>query len=394
MSQGSQVLPTTGTVSGLALAQAVNAALASLASQTSGATDPSTLAGGVQPFSFWADTSVTPNMLRQRNAANTAWNVFGDMTQAGLGLATIIALQQGLYTSVVAGGTSDALTGSFSPAITSTTMASGVVEVTIRAAFANATTTPTFTPNSGVITAQNIVKGNGLALATGDIAGAGHWITLQWDATLTKWVLLNPATGISGFPTGTVIESAAPAPPPGYLACPIAQTNLSRSTYANLYNALTIQTTATWTNGASSIAVANAALMAIGYPMSGTGIAAGTTISSISGTTVGLSLATTAAGTGAAIVVAPWGVGDGSTTFGMPWFPADYATVQANGNLGTQTVGAVISHAHSTNAGVTNSGGGTLAGGSSLGLATPTINATGGAANLAAGVRMNRFVKY
>ena len=107
------------------------------------------------------------------------------------------AIQQDLCTTSVAGGTSDAITASFSPAITSTTLSSGVVQVAVRAASANATTTPTFTPNSGVVSPATIVKGNGQALAAGDIAGAGHWIWLTWDATLSKWVLLNPATGVS-----------------------------------------------------------------------------------------------------------------------------------------------------------------------------------------------------
>lgn len=86
MSQGSLILPTTGTVSGLTLAQDINAALANLASFASGSTDPSGLAGGVQPYSFWADESVTPNLLRQRNFANNGWNLVGDLTQPNLGL--------------------------------------------------------------------------------------------------------------------------------------------------------------------------------------------------------------------------------------------------------------------------------------------------------------------
>ncbi|WP_155835257.1 hypothetical protein [Herbaspirillum sp. RV1423] len=73
MSQGSLILPTTGTVPGLTLVNAINSALANLSGQASGATDPSTLPGGVQPFSFWMDISVTPNVLRMRNSANTAW---------------------------------------------------------------------------------------------------------------------------------------------------------------------------------------------------------------------------------------------------------------------------------------------------------------------------------
>ena len=107
-----------------------------------------------------------------------------------------------LFRSIVsvAGGTADAITGTYTPAITALT--SG--PLLVRAGFANATTTPTFTPNSGVIAAKTIVKGANAALAAGDIAGAGHWIELQYDSTLDKWVLQNPATGVSvvaGVPT-------------------------------------------------------------------------------------------------------------------------------------------------------------------------------------------------
>lgn len=107
-------------------------------------------------------------------------------------------LQQNACISSVAGGTADALTGSFFPGITDLPASgAGVLTLYVRPSAANATTTPTFTPNSGVIAAKTIVKGAGAALAAGDIAGAGHWIELQYDATLDKWVLLNPATGIA-----------------------------------------------------------------------------------------------------------------------------------------------------------------------------------------------------
>ncbi|MHA3117239.1 phage tail protein [Acinetobacter sp. ANC 4635] len=107
-------------------------------------------------------------------------------------------LQNNLCNSSVAGGTSDALTGSYNPGITSLPSAgNGVLTLYLRAASANTTATPTFTPNSGTIAAKTIVKGAGSALVAGDIAGGGHWIELQYDATLDKWVLLNPATGVS-----------------------------------------------------------------------------------------------------------------------------------------------------------------------------------------------------
>lgn len=80
MAQGSLTIQTSGVLSGLALVNAINDALANLASLTSGSTDPSSLSGGVLPFSFWLDTSVSPNVLRMRNSANTAWAAVGTIT--------------------------------------------------------------------------------------------------------------------------------------------------------------------------------------------------------------------------------------------------------------------------------------------------------------------------
>ena len=80
MSQGALVIPTTGTLSGLQLVNAINDAVDNLVTQASGSTDPSTLTGGVKPYSMWLDTSVSPNVLRMRNAANTAWAAMGTIS--------------------------------------------------------------------------------------------------------------------------------------------------------------------------------------------------------------------------------------------------------------------------------------------------------------------------
>lgn len=93
--------------------------------------------------------------------------------------------------TATAGGTADALTATFTPAIT--TLVNGM-SLIVRAASANATTTPTFQANGTAV--KTIVKGNNLPLLAGDIAGAGHWIELQYDLTLDKWVLQNAAKGI------------------------------------------------------------------------------------------------------------------------------------------------------------------------------------------------------
>lgn len=87
-----------------------------------------------------------------------------------------------------------------------------------------------------------------------------------------------------------------------------------------------------------------------------------------------------------------WGTGDGSTTFGMPYFPEGYAAVQASSNVGDATVGEVIAHTHTVNltsemAAGSNSG--SLRSGS-----TTNTGSTGGSANLAAGLKVLKCVKY
>lgn len=94
----------------------------------------------------------------------------------------------------VAGGTADALTATFVPAITTLVNLSPVM---VRASSANVTPTPTFTPNSVSIPPQIIVKGANQPLTAGDIAGAGHILELQNDTAINRWVLQNPATGVN-----------------------------------------------------------------------------------------------------------------------------------------------------------------------------------------------------
>lgn len=68
--------------SGLAFRQDLNNALAAIVSQNSGASEPST----TYAYQWWADT--TTGLLKQRNAANSAWITIGTLASANLGLAT------------------------------------------------------------------------------------------------------------------------------------------------------------------------------------------------------------------------------------------------------------------------------------------------------------------
>ncbi len=123
---------------------------------------------------------------------NTAALIVGDGTNIQSAITDAAAIF-GETVATATGGTADAITATFAPV---PRYPSNGVCLSVRAASANATTTPTFTPNSGVIAPATIVKGNNLPLVAGDIAGAGHWLELAWDSTLSKWVLINPATGV------------------------------------------------------------------------------------------------------------------------------------------------------------------------------------------------------
>lgn len=109
-------------------------------------------------------------------------------------------VQDGTLSWVAAGGTADAITATYSPAVTA--LVDGMI-LRVRASAANATTTPTFSPNG--ITAHTITKKGGNALVPGDIAGADHELELVYKLASTRWELLNPATPTIG--AGTVTEA-------------------------------------------------------------------------------------------------------------------------------------------------------------------------------------------
>lgn len=123
--------------------------------------------------------------------------------------ASVAALQDNGPLFIAAGGTADALTATFAPALTALTNG---CEVCVRALTANATTTPTFAPNG--LTAKTIVKGANIALVAGDIAGQHHELRLRYNSTTDKWHLLNPtiapASGTTVINNGGTLEVALP----------------------------------------------------------------------------------------------------------------------------------------------------------------------------------------
>ena len=113
-------------------------------------------------------------------------------------------VQDGKLNWVDGGGTADAITATYSPSITA--LVDGQL-CCVRATAANATTTPTFSPNG--LTARTIVKKGGSALVVGDIVGDGHELQLRYDLTNTRWELLNPgAYAASGAATSSGLTMA------------------------------------------------------------------------------------------------------------------------------------------------------------------------------------------
>ena len=109
----------------------------------------------------------------------------------GVNLTDYAALGQvlaGQINWVVAGGSSDAITATYVPAIASLTDGQLCF---FRATAANSTTTPTFAPNS--LTAHTITKFGGSPVQADDIPGEYAEVILRYNLANTRWELLNPA---------------------------------------------------------------------------------------------------------------------------------------------------------------------------------------------------------
>lgn len=114
-------------------------------------------------------------VLVRYNLANTRWEL--------LMLTPAVAVVW-----AAAGGGVDTLTATYTPAITSLT--DGLL-LGVRAGGANATATPTFSPNG--LTARTITQLGGVALKPGSIYGSNHELLLRYNLANTRWELLNPA---------------------------------------------------------------------------------------------------------------------------------------------------------------------------------------------------------
>lgn len=140
-------------------------------------------------------TALTESINKDGTKAFAAAQSMGGFKLTSLADGTLLTdaanlklVQNDTLGAVDGGGTADAITATYSPAITAVV---DKMRLRVEATAANATTTPTFAPNG--LTARTIKKLNGAALAIGDIAGDGHTLDLEYHASSTYWNLLNPA---------------------------------------------------------------------------------------------------------------------------------------------------------------------------------------------------------
>lgn len=122
--------------------------------------------------------------------ATDTQTLYRDNGSAWVQVAASTSLVTGMAIAT-AGGTANALTATYAPALT----LANNVSCLLVAALANTTTTPTFAPNG--LTAHAITKKGGLPLGVGDIL-PNCVLVLVYNLASTRWELANPMGGLSG----------------------------------------------------------------------------------------------------------------------------------------------------------------------------------------------------
>lgn len=313
--QGSGCMPTTGTVSGLTFAQDVNSGIAALISSNSGNSAPNTdCIGAPVKGQIWLDTSQTPNLLKQYDGTSS-WVLLGALDAANHLWAPPVG---GGTASITAASTTDicAAPGSLQ-SITGTTTITGfgsscAAPGVRKTLIFNSATPLTYNATSLIIPGQL-----DYTTSAGDVADAMYLGSANWRIiSITKIdgsAVTNPA-----IPLGTVFFGDF-ASPPSKTVYGYGQA-ISRSSYPAYFAAVTLTQSGTLTAGNNTITgLASTDGLGANMPIEGTGVQAGTVISSIaSPTSIVMSKTATANGSQSISVIKPgYGTSGDSTTVGV-----------------------------------------------------------------------------
>lgn len=311
-SQGSGCLPTTGTVSGLSMTQYINAAIAALTSSFSGAAAPSTdCTAAPVKGQIWLDTSVTPNVEKRYDGTN--WVAVGAIDSSNHLWSPPVG---GGTASITAAPTTDICATppavqNISGTTTITSFGSGCVVGARKTLIFGGATPITYNAGSMIIPGQR-----SYTTAAGDIAdvlylGSGNW-RIRDIAKIDGSSVTNPAV-----PMATVLYGDFASIPPKTLVG--TGQAVSRSGYPDYLQAVTRVQAGTLTAGNNTItSLANTRGLGPGMPLEGSGIPSGSTIASVTSSTVVMTTTATTSGSQTVTVFTTgYGAGGDSTTVGV-----------------------------------------------------------------------------
>ncbi|MGM4891276.1 hypothetical protein [Tardiphaga sp. 839_C3_N1_4] len=312
--QGSGCLPTTGTVSGLTMTQKMNDAIAALTSFFSGASPPSTdCSAAPVKGQAWLDTSVTPNVEKRYDGTN--WVVVGSIDSVNHVWSPPVG---GGTSSITANTTTDICASpSALQTITGTTpitsFGSACAVGVRKTLIFNSATPITYNATSMILPALRDYTASAGDAAEAVYLGSGNWRVLTVNR-IDGGAVTNPAV-----PLGTVLHGDF-ATIPAKTVVGQGQA-IARASFPDYFAAMTRSQTGTLTSGNNTItSVPNTAGLGAGMPIEGVGIPSGTTIASVTSSTIVMSSPNTATVTGSQTVrtiIPGYGIGGDSTTIGV-----------------------------------------------------------------------------
>jgi hypothetical protein len=206
--------------------------------------------------------------------------------------------------------------------------------------------------NFSGLTQENTVGANDLVAFFAEEAEGGEPGGHHYQTTVGNFFQL--ASSLFAVPSGAIFYFPAVTPPAGYLVANGAA--ISRTGQPGLFNVMTVATTATTTSGTNTlinVAADLVGIVAVGFPVEGVGIPAGTTITGVAATTLTLSNDCTATASSVAIRIFPFGNGDGATTLNLPDLLGEFIRGWDNGRgidpnrvLGTNQADQFQGHIH------------------------------------------------
>jgi hypothetical protein len=320
--QGTNCLPTTGTVPGLSLVQLINSAFDALTSSFSGASAPTTTCTGLPvKGQIWLDTSGSPNAVKRYDGAN--WLVEG-----------YIDPTNHVWLPPVGGGTATIASASTTDLWSvpqSTVTVSGTTTI---AALANASAVPG---------TMKIVKFSSVLTLTYNAAslmiqGGTDFTTSAGDAAL---VIALTSTNVSVIPwkaDGTaVVNPAVPVcgqinyfggDPPAKFALGFGQA-LTRTSYPDYLNCATVVRSATRVSGSATLTgLSDTLRLGPTQRLEGAGIPAGATIASTGANSIVMAstcgggsspcLASSSGTSNVTTFLHGYGIGGDTSTIGVP----------------------------------------------------------------------------